>query len=86
MRMSDGVGPRNGAVDSIDCRIGVAEQPERHDIRAKSATPASWPAARAAHSLVFAARVECFDGPFNHFAGAGEMSMKRRIIACRALR
>ena len=56
--------------------IAVSASPSNqraHDMSAKSATPASWPAARAANRSSVAAGVERLDSPLDHFAGTGEL-------------
>lgn len=74
MRMTYSVCAPNGSVHSHNCRIGLAEQPERprHQRQVRHAGILAGRTRR--QPVVLAARLERFIGASNRFMGTGKLS------------
>ena len=74
VRMSDGIGTLKGGSHSRDRHVDVAEDQRAHDIRARPAAPASWPAARAASLSASLLALNASKARSISFTGIDEMS------------
>src|SRR5712671_5001848 len=77
MRMIDGVGTLNGSAHSRDCRVGVAEQPERPRHQGQVGHPSILASRAGRQSFLLAACVERLNGPFDRFESTGETSHEK---------
>ena len=71
------IGTLKGGVDLLDRRISVAEQPENPRHQGQVGDAGILAGRARGQSLILTARLEYFEGPFDGFAGTGEMSHEK---------